>query len=57
MPAERRSMKKIRDVLRLTHTMGLSRRRVSEATGIGRTAISDYVAAGHDCRARVAAAR
>lgn len=50
-------MKKIRDVLRLTHTMGLSRRRVSEATGIGRTAISDYVAAGHDCRARVAAAR
>jgi len=36
-------MKKIRDVLRLTHTMGMSRRRVSEATGIGRTAVSDYV--------------
>jgi transposase len=43
MPAERVSMKKIRDVLRLTHTMGMSRRKVSEATGIGRTAISDYV--------------
>ena len=43
MPAERVSMKKIRDVLRLTHTMGLSSRKVSEATGIGRTAISDYV--------------
>ena len=36
-------MKKIRDVLRLTHAMGMSRRRVSEATGIGRTAVSDYV--------------
>ena len=43
MPAERVSMKKIRDVLRLTHTMGMSRRKVSEATGIGRTAVSDYV--------------
>jgi transposase len=43
MPAERVPMKKIRDVLRLTHAMGMSRRRVSEATGIGRTAISDYV--------------
>ena len=36
-------MKKIRDVLRLSHTMGMSRRKVSEATGIGRTAVSDYV--------------
>ena len=43
MPPERVSMKKIRDVLRLTHTMGMSRRKVSEATGIGRTAVSDYV--------------
>ena len=36
-------MKKIRDVLRLTHALGLSRRKVSEATGIGRTAVTDYV--------------
>ncbi len=43
MPAERMSMKKIRDVLRLTHALGMSRRKVSEATGIGRTAITDYV--------------
>jgi len=43
MPAERLSMKKIRDVLRLTHGLGLSRRKVSEATGIGRTAVTDYV--------------
>jgi transposase len=43
MPAERLSMKKIRDVLRLTHALGMSRRKVSEATGIGRTAVTDYV--------------
>jgi hypothetical protein len=43
MPAERLSMKKIRDVLRLTFELGLSRRNVSVATGIGRTAVTDYV--------------
>jgi len=43
MPAERLSMKKIRDVLRLTHALDLSRRKVGEATGIGRTAVTDYV--------------
>ena len=43
MPAERLSMKKIRDVLRLTHALGMSRRKVSEATGIGRTTVTDYV--------------
>jgi transposase len=43
MPAERLSMKKIRDVLRLTHALGMSRRKVGEATGIGRTAVTDYV--------------
>ena len=34
MPAERVSMRKIRDVLRLTHALGMSRRLVGEATGI-----------------------
>src|SRR5580704_4343349 len=43
MPAERMSMRKIRDVLRLTHGLGMSRRLVGEATGIGRTAVGDYV--------------
>ena len=43
MPAERVSMKKIRDVLRLTFELGMSRRKVSDATGIGRTAVTDYV--------------
>ena len=36
-------MKKIRDVLRLTFELEMSRRRVNEATGIGRTAVTDYV--------------
>ena len=36
-------MKKIRDVLRLTFELGLSRRKVADATGIGRTAVTDYV--------------
>jgi transposase len=43
MPAERVSMRKIRDVLRLTHTMGLSRRQVGEATGVGKSSVADYV--------------
>jgi transposase len=43
MPAERVSMRKIRDVLRLTHAMGMSRRVVGEVTGIGKTAVGDYV--------------
>src|SRR5678815_18984 len=43
MPAERVSMRKIRDVLRLTQAMGMSRRLVGEATGIGKTAVGEYV--------------
>ncbi len=36
-------MRKIRDVLRLTHTMGLSRRQVGEATEVGKSSVADYV--------------
>jgi transposase len=43
MPAERVSMRKIRDALRLTHALGMSRRQVGEATGIGKTAVGEYV--------------
>jgi hypothetical protein len=43
MPAERMSMRKIRDALRLTYALGMSRRLVSEATGIGKTAVGEYV--------------
>ena len=39
MPAERVSMRKIREVLRLTHALGMSRRLVGEATGIRKTAV------------------
>ena len=43
MPAERVSMEKIRDVLRLTFEIGMNRRKVSDATGICRTAVTDYL--------------
>ena len=36
-------MRKTRDVLRLTQAMGMSRRLVGEATGIGKTAVGEYV--------------
>jgi hypothetical protein len=37
------SMRKIREVLWLTHELGLSVREVREATGVGKTAVSEYV--------------
>jgi hypothetical protein len=37
------SLAKIRGVLRLTHALGMSRRLVGEATGVGKTAVGDYV--------------
>ena len=37
-------MRKIREVLRLTHELRLSVRAVSEATGVGKTAVNEYVA-------------
>jgi hypothetical protein len=46
MARMRMSMRKIR--LRLTHELGLSVRQVREATGVGKTAVSEYVS-----RARV----
>src|SRR5882724_6469612 len=43
MARVRMSMRKIREVLRLTHELGLSVRQVREATGVGKTAVSEYV--------------
>ena len=36
-------MRKVRDVLRLRHTLGMSFRQISEATGIGKTVVGEYV--------------
>ena len=43
MAGMRMSMRKIREVLRLTHELGLSVRQVREATRVGKTAVSEYV--------------
>ena len=43
MPAERLSMRKVREVLRLKHVLGMSYRKISEATGVGKTQAADYV--------------
>src|ERR1700745_1131772 len=43
MARMRMSMRKIREVLRLTHELGLSVREVREATGVSKTAVSEYV--------------
>jgi len=43
MPVERLSMRKVREVLRLKHALGMSYRAISEATGIGKTAAAEYV--------------
>ena len=35
-------MRKVRDVLRLKHTLGMSLRQISEATGVGKTVVGEY---------------
>jgi len=36
-------MRKVREVLRLKHTLGMSLRQISEATGVGKTVTGEYV--------------
>jgi hypothetical protein len=43
MAGMRMSMRKIREVLRLTYEVGLSVRDVRKATGVGKTAVCEYV--------------
>jgi len=43
MPAERLSMREVREVLRLKHALGMSYRQISEATGAGKTQAAEYV--------------
>jgi transposase len=50
-------MRKIRYVLRLTHALGMSCRKVSEATGIGWTVATNCVQRAGSAGANMAAAR
>ena len=43
MPAARLAMRKIREVLRLHHACGLSKRKIAPLVGIGPTAVGDYL--------------
>jgi len=43
MPTERLSMRKVREVLRLNHALALSLREISDATGVGKTAVGEYI--------------
>ena len=43
MPAQRLSMRKVREVLRLAST-GFSYRQIAEAAGLARSTVKDYLA-------------
>ena len=43
MPAERLSMRKVREVLRLRYACGASVRVIAHSVGIGRTAVGEYL--------------
>jgi DNA-binding transcriptional regulator LsrR (DeoR family) len=43
MPAERLSMRKVREVLRLKYACGASVRTVARAVGIGHTTVGEYL--------------
>src|ERR1700736_6704499 len=43
MPAERLSMRKVREVLRLKYACGASERVIARSVGIGRTVVGEYI--------------
>ena len=43
MPAERLSMRKVREVLRLKYACGASERLIARSVGIGRTTVAEYL--------------
>jgi transposase len=43
MAAQRLSMRKIREILRLKHESGLSARKIAESCSVGRTTVSEYL--------------
>jgi DNA-binding transcriptional regulator LsrR (DeoR family) len=51
MPAERSSVRKVREVRRLDYACGASERVIARSVGIGRSTIGEYIrrAAGVGC--------
>lgn len=43
MPAQRISMRKFKEVLRLTHCLGLTHRQVARSLGLSKTTVSKYL--------------
>ena len=43
MPAERAPMRKIREALRLKHSLGLSERLVAVSVGVSRSTVGEYL--------------
>ena len=43
MPAERAPMRKVREVLRLRHALGVSERQIAVTTGLSRSTVGEYL--------------
>jgi DNA-binding transcriptional regulator LsrR (DeoR family) len=43
MPAERAPMRKVREVLRLRHALGVSERQIAITTGLSRSTVGEYL--------------
>jgi transposase len=43
MPAERASMRKVREVLRLRHALGVSERQIAITVGVSRSTVGEYL--------------
>ena len=43
MPAERAPMRKVREVLRIRHALGVSERQIAVMTGLSRSTVGEYL--------------
>jgi DNA-binding transcriptional regulator LsrR (DeoR family) len=43
MPAERAPMRKVREVLRLRHAIGVSERQIAVTVGVSRSTVGEYL--------------
>ena len=57
MPAERAPMRKVREVLRLRHALGVSERQIAMTTGLSRSTVGELSAARRRHRHHLADAR